>query len=179
MPRHSTSIDGLCAMTSPVAYYKEVSLYRGPEMMCKCFTCLEWGDCRCCTADPSPNRCHPCCGRLLHICRAPLPDPAWRTTAGPLCRSGHRAPAVLCPVRTSTFAQLLILAHARTCTFSKHACGVGRRDERRAEGCWLTSVCEVSLSGTVESMALLKARAAGRQRDAVIVAVRCHSRLDL
>lgn len=47
-----------------------------------------------------------------------------------------------------------------------------RNDEDKPESCWLALIAESRLWGTVESLAVLKNRAAGRQRDAVMLAFR-------
>ncbi|CAL8463354.1 g2888 [Coccomyxa elongata] len=47
-----------------------------------------------------------------------------------------------------------------------------RRNAEKVDGYWLAVLAEYSLFGTVESMAVLKCRAAGRQRDSVMLAFR-------
>lgn len=65
------------------------------------------------------------------------------------------------------------MCHA-ACNVLKLTCasGVCRKNAEKAYGYWLALLAEESLSGTVESMSVLKCRASGRQRDAVMLASR-------
>jgi hypothetical protein len=65
-----------------------------------------------------------------------------------------------------------ILTPCKTFCNLMHATGPRRKDEDKPDSSWLALVAEYRLWGSVESLAVLRSRAAGRQRDAVLLAFR-------